>query len=84
MKEIKLFLMASFSTISIWTALSGDFSQAFGVVIIFWLIYWALAEISERIRWNDLAGIRRRVFRTRKDTKIDRTHKGIAQQQRYI
>lgn len=55
MKQIALHAATSVLTVAVWTILSGDLGQAAGVTILYWLIFWALAEMAER-RGYDLGG----------------------------
>ena len=53
MKQITLHAVTSALTVAIWTILSGDLGQAAGVTILYWMFFWAVAEVEER-RKNDL------------------------------
>lgn len=48
MKQIALHAATSVLTVAAWTILSGDLGQAAGVTILYWLIFWVLAEAAER------------------------------------
>ncbi len=49
MTQISLHAATSVLTVAIWAVLSGDLEQASGVVVLYWLIFWAAAEAAERI-----------------------------------
>lgn len=53
MEQIILHGVTSILTVAVWTILSGDLGQAAGVTILYWMIFWAVAEVEER-RKNDL------------------------------
>ena len=55
MTQIILHAVTSVLTVAVWTILSGDLGQAAGVTTLYWLIFWALAEMAER-RGYDLGG----------------------------
>lgn len=63
MEQIILHGMTSILTVAVWTILSGDLGQAAGVTILYWMIFWAVAEIEERWK-NDLDRRRERGERT--------------------
>ena len=48
MEKILLHAVTSVLTVAVWAVLSGDLGQASGVVVLYWLIFWAAAEAAER------------------------------------
>lgn len=62
MEQIILHCVTTAMTVVVWRVISGDLGQAVGVVTLYWLIFWAVAEVEER-RKNDLD--RRREHRGR-------------------
>ena len=48
MEEILLHSITAALTVAAWTVLSGDLGQAAGVTILYWMIFWAVAEAAER------------------------------------
>ena len=50
MEEIILHSITAALTVAVWTVLSGDLGQAAGVTILYWMIFWAVAEAAERRR----------------------------------
>lgn len=49
MEKILLHAVTSVLTVAVWAILSGDLGQASGVVVLYWLIFWAAAEAAERM-----------------------------------
>lgn len=50
MTQISLHAATSVLTVAVWTILSGDLGQAAGVTILYWMIFWAVAEAAESRR----------------------------------
>ena len=48
MTQIILHAATSVLTVAVWTILSGDLEQAAGVTTLYWLVFWALAEVADR------------------------------------